>query len=64
MKKLVASILLALSGAAALAAEEGVQTFEPAFFRQYNPVTAADMVSRVPGFEIDDGEVLRFVRGR
>ena len=41
------------------AAPEGVQTFEAAYFRQYNPVTAADIVNRVPGFEIDDGETLR-----
>jgi hypothetical protein len=32
------------------------QVFEAAFFRTYNPVTAADMVIRVPGFEIIDGE--------
>lgn len=38
---------------------EGVQTFDAAYFRQYNPVTAADIVNRVPGFEIDDGEALR-----
>jgi hypothetical protein len=37
----------------------GVQTFEAGFFKQYNPVTAADIVNRVPGFEIDDGEALR-----
>ena len=41
------------------AAQEGVRTFEAAYFRQYNPVTAADIVNRVPGFEIDDGETLR-----
>ena len=40
-------------------AAEGVQVFEGAFFKQYNPVTAADIVNRVPGFEIDDGEALR-----
>jgi hypothetical protein len=40
-------------------AEESVRTFEAAYFRQYNPVTAADIVNRVPGFEIDDGETLR-----
>lgn len=38
---------------------EGVQTFDAAFFKQYNPVTAADIVNRVPGFEIDDGAALR-----
>jgi len=40
-------------------ATDGAQVFEAAFFKQYNPVTAADIVNRVPGFEIDDGEVLR-----
>ena len=38
---------------------ESVQVFDAAYFRQYNPVTAADIVNRVPGFEIDDGEALR-----
>jgi outer membrane receptor protein involved in Fe transport len=38
---------------------EGVQTFEAAYFKQYNPVTAADIVNRVPGFDLDEGEVLR-----
>jgi hypothetical protein len=38
---------------------EGVRVFEAAFFRQYNPVTAGDMVARLPGFEVRDGEVLR-----
>jgi len=45
--------------AAAPKAGEGVQVFEAAYFRQYNPVTAADIVQRVPGFDIDDGETLR-----
>ena len=30
-------------------AAEGVQSFDVGFFKQYNPVTAADMVNRVPG---------------
>lgn len=49
---------VAVAGAKAGAAE-GVQVFEAAFFKQYNPVTAADIVNRVPGFDIDDGEALR-----
>ncbi|MEQ1782238.1 MAG: hypothetical protein ABMA14_12810 [Hyphomonadaceae bacterium] len=40
-------------------AAEGVQVFEAGYFKQFNPVTAADIVNRVPGFDIDDGEVLR-----
>ncbi len=35
---------------------EGVQTFDAGFFSTYNPVTAADMVARVPGFEVRDGD--------
>jgi len=41
------------------AAQEAVQSFDAGFFKQYNPITAADIVNRVPGFEIDDGEALR-----
>jgi len=36
--------------------EGGAQVFESAFFSGYNPITAADMVARVPGFEIIDGD--------
>lgn len=39
--------------------QAAVQSFDAAFFKQYNPITAADIVTRVPGFEIDDGEALR-----
>ena len=31
-------------------------TFAPAYFAGYNPVTAADMVARLPGFELKDGD--------
>jgi outer membrane receptor protein involved in Fe transport len=33
----------------------GQRSFTPDFFALYAPVTALDMVSRVPGFSIDDG---------
>ena len=39
--------------------KEGVRSFDAGFFAQYNPVTAFDMVSRVSGFEIEDGEERR-----
>ncbi|MEZ5938328.1 MAG: TonB-dependent receptor [Hyphomonadaceae bacterium] len=32
------------------------RAFEPGYFRQFNPVTVEDMVRRIPGFTIDDGE--------
>lgn len=47
------------ASAASPGGTEGAQVFEAAFFSKYNPVTAADIVNRVPGFEIDDGEALR-----
>lgn len=31
-------------------------TFPAGFFAQYNPITAADMVARVPGFDLRDGD--------
>jgi hypothetical protein len=42
---------------------EGVQTFDAGFFKTYNPVTAADMVARVPGFEVRDGDDRRGFAG-
>lgn len=32
------------------------QSYEADFFTVYNPLTAADMLSRIPGFEINDGD--------
>lgn len=60
----VAAAALALTAAPARAADTplsapeaaGVQVFEPAFFAAFAPVTAADMVRRVPGFSIDNGD--------
>lgn len=34
----------------------GIQTFQAEYFDRYNPVTAFDMVARIPGFEVDAGE--------
>ena len=36
--------------------DNATQAFEAAFFARYNPLSAADMVVRVPGFEINDGD--------
>lgn len=35
---------------------EAVLTYEPAFFADYNPQTALDLVSRVPGFNLQGGD--------
>lgn len=51
----------ALNFAAKTAAESGVTgdaarlTYTPAFFTDYNPQTARDMVARIPGFSISGG---------
>jgi len=41
------------------ASGDGGAVYAPAFFAPYNPVTAADMVTRVPGFELRDGDERR-----
>jgi outer membrane receptor for ferrienterochelin and colicin len=38
---------------------EGKRVFTPAYFAGDNPQTAADMVGRVPGFGIEDGDQVR-----
>ncbi|MFN7673859.1 MAG: hypothetical protein ACK5OV_00405, partial [bacterium] len=35
---------------------DGKRTFQPAYFNDITPQTAADMVVRIPGFNIEDGE--------
>jgi hypothetical protein len=52
---LVISAALITSPIAANAQEEktGVVSFEPSFFSQYNPLTALDIVDRVPGFKLE-----------
>lgn len=62
-----AMLLLALAGAAVspeVAAQteqtaetsDGKRVFRPDFFATYAPVTALDMVRRIPGFSIEQGE--------
>jgi hypothetical protein len=55
----LAAVLAAVAPAfaqAPAAPDTSAQVFEAAFFAGYNPVSAADMVARVPGFEIIDGD--------
>ncbi|WP_371514774.1 Plug domain-containing protein [Brevundimonas denitrificans] len=40
-----------------------VLTFTPDFFADQNPNTALDMVNRVPGFSLDDGDGSRGFEG-
>jgi len=45
------------------AAQRGVLVFTPDFFAEYRPNTALDMVERVPGFGVVDGEGSRGFEG-
>ncbi|HYD88815.1 MAG TPA: TonB-dependent receptor [Vitreimonas sp.] len=47
----------------ALAQEAGRLVFQPDFFAAYEPQSALDMVQRVPGFSIDEGEDRRGFAG-
>jgi len=45
------------NGASSIAAENtGQRVFRPAFFASYAPITALDMVRRLPGFSINEGQ--------
>jgi outer membrane receptor protein involved in Fe transport len=57
----IAGAAFAQEGGAPQPASESnaVQTFDPAFFARFSPVTAFDMVRQLPGFSIDSGESLR-----
>ncbi|HZV85310.1 MAG TPA: TonB-dependent receptor [Brevundimonas sp.] len=41
------------------AAAGGAEAFEPAFFAQFRPTTAYDMVQRLPGFDFSGGDAVR-----
>ncbi len=39
--------------------DNAVITYEAAFFEEFSPVTALDMVSQIPGFSLDNGDTQR-----
>jgi outer membrane receptor protein involved in Fe transport len=59
------SALFVLVQAAAVAAApvQGVTAYPAAFFAEYRPTTALDMVERLPGFTLDTGESVRGFEG-
>lgn len=52
-----------VAAAPSAAATEGAVIYAPDFFTPFAPQTALDMVSRVPGFSIDEGEDRRGFSG-
>ena len=53
----------ATAAAAVTTTDQGVLVYDAAYFTQYAPNTANDMVSRVPGFSINDGDSSRGFEG-
>ena len=55
------SVVAAQTALADTASSEapGMQSYPVAFFANYNPQTASDMVDRLPGFKLDSGADLR-----
>lgn len=63
-----ASVALVLAAAAvaqtpATTGADNVTPYEPAFFAEYRPVTALDMIARIPGFQFDGGTTARGFAG-
>ncbi|WP_304179724.1 Plug domain-containing protein, partial [Phenylobacterium aquaticum] len=53
----------ALPVAAPVAATQGISTYPASFFAASGANTAADMVSRLPGFSLDSGDSVRGFEG-
>lgn len=61
---LTALPLLVLSGVAgAQTPEAGVEVYAPSAFTQFLPQNASDLVQRLPGFQIDEGDEVRGLSG-
>ena len=45
------------------APESGVTRYPPSFFAEAQPVSAYDMIIRVPGFTFDKGQAVRGLAG-
>ncbi len=56
---ILAPVSIAQQTAADAAAPGAERSFAADYFRTFNPVTAEDMVRRIPGFTLDDGEERR-----
>ena len=58
LRALVASLLIAASTLPVLAqpAPDGITAYPAAFFQEYQPATALDMVRRLPGFRVQAGD--------
>src|SRR5690348_2407829 len=55
----VAALVAGHAYAQAPAPQAEVQVFEPGFFARYSPANALDMVQQVPGFSLQEGDVVR-----
>ena len=53
----------AVAQAPAASADANVTPYPPAFFAEFRPVTALDMIGRIPGFQFDGGSTARGFAG-
>jgi outer membrane receptor protein involved in Fe transport len=60
---LLAQAAVVAAPAPAPAAQQGVMGYPAAFFAQYQPANAAEMVQRIPGFTFDGGSGVRGYEG-
>ncbi|MGB0907761.1 MAG: TonB-dependent receptor plug domain-containing protein [Maricaulaceae bacterium] len=56
---LTSAIILSTLGVADFASAQDPQTYQPEYFDSYAPRTAQDMVSRIPGFQVQNSESRR-----
>ncbi|MBU1374637.1 MAG: TonB-dependent receptor [Alphaproteobacteria bacterium] len=47
----------------AVAPQQGVISYPPAFFADFQPANASEMIARVPGFTLDSGDAVRGYEG-
>jgi outer membrane receptor protein involved in Fe transport len=59
----LAQAAVAATPAAAAAPSEGIISYPAAFFANYQPANASEMVTRVPGFSVDYGNASRGYEG-
>ena len=55
--------VLASAAAAQTPADPDITPYAPAYFTEYRPVTALDMIGRIPGFQFDGGTSARGFAG-
>jgi outer membrane receptor protein involved in Fe transport len=59
----LAQVAVAAAPAPAAAPQQGVISYPPSFFADFQPANAAEMLPRIPGFSLDSGDDVRGYEG-